>query len=82
MTAVAYKVMMPVQTGIIARGFAFTGHLPHQAGLRQIPEAVVDRRAGYARIAPVQRFKNLIRSRMNRAPYQILQHVQSLGRAT
>ena len=57
-TAVADEVVMPYPSRIESRGAALDGHLAYQTRLHQVPQIVISRGPGRARIHPIHDFKN------------------------
>jgi hypothetical protein len=57
--AVADEVMVPHACGVESASTAFDGHLSHQAGLYQVPQIVISRSPGRARIHAIHGFKDL-----------------------
>jgi hypothetical protein len=76
--AVANKVMVAVQIGVVARGLAFPRHLADQTGLGEIAQAVVNGGAGDAGIAAVERVEDFIGGGVDGLAHQELQHVAAL----
>lgn len=65
---------MPPQVGVEARGLAVPGHFPYQSGLDKGIQAVVNGRAGRARIVPVDGLQNLLRRGMEGVADEEIQH--------
>jgi len=81
-TAVADEVVMPQAFRIKSRGAALDGHFTYQTSLHQVPQIVIRRSPGRARIHSIHGFEDFRRGGMPVTFHQERHHGVALRRAT
>src|SRR5712691_6571203 len=80
--AVADEVVMPHAFSIESRSAALDGHFTHQTRLHQVPQIVISRGPGRARIHAIHGFKDLRSRGMPVEFHQMCHHAVALRSAT